>query len=84
MNTNTMNTTTRPPMVEIRRRSTPEGKDIRMNLTLDQAFALAQFVKRIGWSDWRSNAVDDTEAGEMRSACDQLRRALTEAGFAPR
>lgn len=76
-----MHTNTAAEMVRIR----PKAKaEIQMNLTHDQAFALAQFVKRIGWSDWRSNAMDDTEAREIRSACDQLRRALAEAGYAPR
>ena len=27
-----------------------------------QALALAQFVKRVGWSEIRQNAVDDDEA----------------------
>ena len=48
------------------------------------ALALAQFVKRVGWSEFRVNAVDDAEAYEIRAAVDALQRALAEAGFAPR
>ena len=47
-------------------------------------FGQAQFVKRVGWSEFRANAVDDDEAREIRAAVDALQRALAEAGFAPR
>jgi hypothetical protein len=59
---------------------------VRIAFELDeiQAEALAQLVKRLGWSEWRSNAVSDEEAAQMRSACDALRQALAEAGYAPR
>lgn len=49
-----------------------------------EAMALAQFVKRLCWSDFRVCAVDDAEARTIRSAVDRLRRALRQAGFAPR
>lgn len=49
-----------------------------------QAEALAQFVKRAGWSEFRRCAVDDDEACAIREAVDQVARALAEAGFAPR
>lgn len=48
------------------------------------AEALAQFVKRVGFSEFRQNAVDDVEAYTMRDAVDQVRQALQEAGYAPR
>ena len=48
------------------------------------ADALAQFVKRVGFQEFRQNAVDDVEAYTMRDAVDQVRKALGEAGFAPR
>jgi dissimilatory sulfite reductase (desulfoviridin) alpha/beta subunit len=48
------------------------------------AEALAQFVKRVGFHEFRQNAVDDVEAYSMRDAVDQVRKALGEAGFAPR
>jgi hypothetical protein len=49
-----------------------------------QAEALAEFCKRVGWSEMRDCAVDDAEAYEIRAAIDGLRAALADAGFAPR
>jgi hypothetical protein len=45
---------------------------------------LAQFVKRIGWHEFRSKAVDDEEAYIIRDAVGRLQIALAAAGFAPR
>ncbi len=58
--------------------------DMHLELTDDQAYALSQFVKRVGWQEWRQNAVDDDEAALMREAFGQLARALAEHGYAPR
>ena len=58
--------------------------DMHLELTDDQAYALAQFVKRVGWQEWRQNAVDDDEAALMREAFGQLARTLAEYGYAPR
>ena len=49
-----------------------------------QALALAQFVKRVGWSEMRACAIDNDEAYEIRAALDALRNGLADAGFAPR
>jgi len=49
-----------------------------------QAWTLAQFLKRVGFSDFRVNAQDDDEAYAMRDAADLVRVALRDAGFAPR
>jgi hypothetical protein len=59
---------------------------VRIEVELDdrQAEALAQFLKRVGWSEWRGNAVDDDEAAQMRSACERVRQALADAGHSPR
>ena len=57
---------------------------IELRLVEAHALALAQFVKRVGWSEFRTNAVNDVEAYEIRAAVDVLQRALAEAGFAPR
>jgi hypothetical protein len=48
------------------------------------ALALAQFIKRVSWSEMRQNAVDDAEAYDMRDGLDQVRKALQEAGYDPR
>ena len=34
---------------------------IELHLVEAHALALAQFVKRVGWSDFRTNAVDDAK-----------------------
>lgn len=57
---------------------------VQVQLTEDEALALAQFVKRVGWSEWRANAIDDAETRLMREAFDRLQAGLKEAGFAPR
>ena len=58
--------------------------NLSLELTDDQANALAEFVKRCGWLEWRQNAVDDAEAYLMRDAFDQLARALKDGGYSPR
>lgn len=57
---------------------------IMLRLPDDEALALAQFCKRICWSDMRGLAIDDDETYVMRSAIDKLQRALADFGFAPR
>ena len=58
--------------------------EIKVELTTAEAMAFAQFVKRVGWRDFRSNAVDDDEAYFMKDASSKIRSALAEAGYAPR
>jgi hypothetical protein len=55
-----------------------------LSLTDSQAMALAQFVKRVGWSEFRSNAVGDDEAYVIRDAFDALRLELCVHGYSPR
>ena len=53
----------------------------------DQAWALAQFVKRTGFDDCRrlgSRYNGGAEAEEMWQAVQKLPQALKESGFAPR
>lgn len=59
---------------------------VNLNFELDesQALALAQFVKRVGWSEIRENAVSDEEAYTMRYALGELAKALRESGYSPR
>ena len=49
-----------------------------------EAWALAWFVKRVGWDEMRGNAVDEAEADQIRSAVEKLQTALAVAGIAPR
>lgn len=60
--------------------------DVNVSMILPdrQALALAQLVKRIGWTEMRQNAVDDDEAYEIRDALGALAKALAEAGYSPR
>jgi dissimilatory sulfite reductase (desulfoviridin) alpha/beta subunit len=57
---------------------------ITTTMSPEQTEALAQFVKRVGWSEWRQNAVDDNEAYLMKAAFDEIQKALAAVGFAPR
>lgn len=57
---------------------------VTLRLSEDTAWALAQFVKRVGWSEFRALAVDDEEAGQIRAGVDALQRVLRDAGVAPR
>ncbi|NHZ83803.1 hypothetical protein F2P44_31720 [Massilia sp. CCM 8695] len=57
---------------------------IEVELPDDLAMALAQFLKRVGYSDYLSLAIDRQEAYEMVDAGEKVRKALAEKGFAPR
>lgn len=57
---------------------------ISTELTDQQAWDLAQFFKRVSFSDVRSNAVDNDEAYRMLDAINRIAKALREAGFCPR
>ena len=54
---------------------------ITVELTDEQAQALAHFVKHNIWTDVRQNAASDEEAYLIRDAFDLLQYALTDAGF---
>lgn len=57
---------------------------ITINLSDDEAQALAQYLKRYIWTDVRKSAVNDEEAYLMRDAFNVIQRELSEAGYAPR
>ncbi|PDN24906.1 DUF7706 family protein [Salmonella enterica] len=57
---------------------------LSLRLDENETMALAQFVKRLSWSDLRGCAVSDEEAWVMKSAVDKLQQALREEGYAPR
>jgi hypothetical protein len=61
-------------------------KMVSFTVTINDELAegLAQFLKRVGFSEMRQNAVDDVEAYIMRDALDQVRKSLQEAGYDPR
>ena len=57
---------------------------IQVELPDEEAWALAQLLKRVGLDDYRQRAVDDVEAWAMLQAGEKVRAALAEAGYAPR
>ena len=57
---------------------------VTTELTQSQALALAQFVKRLTWSEIQACAVDEDETYEMRDAVNLLQKSLAEAGFSQR
>jgi hypothetical protein len=65
---------------------TCEAKPVRVaiELTDEQAWAFAQFLKRSTFDDYRSRAVSKDEVYVMIAACEAIRKALAEVGYAPR
>lgn len=57
---------------------------IEIELSGEEAWALAQFLKRAGYDHYRRLAQDDEEGDKMRDAGERVRRVLSEAGCAPR
>jgi hypothetical protein len=57
---------------------------ITVKLNQTEAMAFAQFLKRAGFSDYRSKSTSDEEAYEVQAAAVQVRNALAKAGFEPR
>lgn len=57
---------------------------VAVDLSPELAWSLAQFVKRVGWSEIRANAASEEEADEIRTALEYLRDALALSGFGPR
>ena len=65
---------------------TTESRSITVTLQLsdEEAWALAQFAKRVGWSEVRCNAKGDGEGQLIRSGVEQVAAALRHAGYASR
>ncbi len=63
-----------------------QGKKINVSFEVSEgeALALAQFVKRVGFAEWRQNAIDETEAYLMKDAFYKLQNGLADSGFSPR
>lgn len=61
-------------------------KMVKFTVEVNEEIAegLAQFLKRVSWTEIRQNAVDDVEACIMRDALRQVQRELCNAGFSPR
>jgi hypothetical protein len=63
---------------------TNKNVTVTLDLTAAEAWSLAQFLKRVGFSEFRANAQDDDEAYAMQRAAERMQAALAEAGYAPR
>ena len=61
-----------------------ETEIITIELPSDEALALAQLCKRIGFSDVRGNAIDTNEAYTMLDAVAKLQKSLARQGYNPR
>jgi hypothetical protein len=61
-------------------------KDVPITVTLsdEQAWAFAQFLKRVCFSDYKDRAASQAEAYTMVGAGEVIREALREQGYAPR
>lgn len=53
-------------------------------LTRDEAWALAELCKRVGWTDLRQLAAGDDEADLMQSALIKMAKRLSSEGYSPR
>lgn len=61
-------------------------KEVRIAaiLPIPEAWAFAQFLKRVGFGDYRQLAANEQEAHEMVAAGECVRSALADVGIAPR
>jgi hypothetical protein len=57
---------------------------VTFELPENEAMALAQFAKRVCWSEFRMNAENDEQAYLISGGIAKLQKGLAEAGFAPR
>lgn len=57
---------------------------VTLELAPHLALALAQFTKRLCWSEIRTCAVSDSEAYEIVAAVRHVQERLADEGFAPR
>jgi len=57
---------------------------LNVELPSDEADALAEFLKRVGFSDFRSLAKSDEEAYLMQAGAVKVAKSLADAGFNPR
>jgi hypothetical protein len=63
-----------------------KGSSLTLTLAFsdEQAWAFAQFLKRVCFSDYEPRATSQAEAYTMLGVGEQIREALREQGYAPR
>ena len=57
---------------------------LKVIVSPDQAWAYAQFLKRVGLADYAALAIDQQEAYAMLATGQVIREELARAGYAPR
>lgn len=57
---------------------------LQIDLTDNEAWDYAQFLKRVSYSDYVNNAADSKEAHRMVQVGEKIRKALAEQGVSPR
>jgi len=57
---------------------------LSVSLSEQEAWDLAQFLKRTGFADFRSQAVDDEEAYRMMAVAEKLKSNLAAVSYVPR
>jgi hypothetical protein len=62
----------------------PRAPAITVILSASQAWAYAQFLKRVGLEDYKALAIDADEAYLMLDAGEAIRDELRSVGYAPR
>lgn len=62
----------------------PESVKITLQLSDDEAWALAELCKRIGWTELRALSKDNTECILMQDAIAKLCLELSANGISPR
>ena len=58
--------------------------NLTITIATAEADALAQFLKRVQYSDIERRAVNEGEANLMQNALSEIRKALAEKGHDPR
>ena len=61
-----------------------EIKKLIIEASEQEIYALAQFLKRVGWDDIRKNSATETEAHEAQTGIERMSVALAEIGYNPR
>jgi hypothetical protein len=59
-------------------------RSLEIELTDEQAYALAQYLNRVQYDDFRRRAIDEDDAYIMQDAAAEVRKALADAGYDPR
>ena len=68
----------------MRKKSEVMKMEIKFEVGENQAAALSQMLKRIGFSEIRKLSTSEEETYEAQNALESVRKALAEAGYNPR